>query len=247
MNVPSSEPHAGRSGRGVGSGMLAARTRARTRFVLLALVLVLPFALADEIDASTPQDPVARLTVTPAGDQSFDLLTGETTLPDGGTIHDTETGLTLRAAWIAYVEGERIDAVDATAETEAGILTAPALRIDVPELSAVASEGVTFEREGITVRADAATLLFDPGLVRFEAPTAASLELQAVALLLDAASGDAVLIGPYRFQDGAFLLSDDREGSRLQLRPATTADGVPTYRAANEVDEDLWERLAPVR
>ena len=226
--------------------MLAAHARALMGFVLLVFLPLLPNALAQQID-EPPPDPVARLTVTPAGDQSFDLLTGETTLPDGGTIHDTESGLVLHADWIAYVEGERIDAVDATAETDAGVLSAPVLRIDVPELTAVASEGVTLDREGITVRADTATLLFGPGLVRFDAPTSASPELRAVALLLDAVSGDAVLIGPYRFQDGAFLLSDDRDGVRLQLRPTTTDDGVPTYRAANEVDEDLWERLAPVR
>ena len=213
---------------------------------LLALVLLLPLAVAEEADAPAA-DPVARLTVTPAGDQSFDLLTGETTLPDGGTIQDTETGLTVQAAWISYLEGERIDAEDATADTDAGRLVAPVLRIDVPALTAVASEGVTFARDGLEIVAASATLRFDPGLVRFDAPRSESPELRAEALLLDADSGDAVLIGPYRFQDGALLLSDDRDGARLQLRPTTTDAGLPTYRAANEVDEDLWERLAPVR
>ncbi|MEX2501610.1 MAG: hypothetical protein WD336_04480, partial [Trueperaceae bacterium] len=171
-----------------------------------------PNADADsEIDA--PAEPVARLTVTPDGDQSFDLLTGETTLPDGGTIQDTASGLTLHAAWIAFVEGETIDAREVTADTDTGRLTAATLHIDVPTLIATAEEGVTFTRDGLTVRAERARLHLGPGLVRFEAPSRESPELSGAALLLDADSGDAVLLGPYRFQDGPFLLSDDRDGA----------------------------------
>ncbi len=191
-------------------------------------------------------DAIARLTVVPHGDQSFDLLTGETTLPDGGVIVDTETGLRLDAGFVRYREGDYIEARDATAETAGGSLSAPALRIDVPTLVATAPEGVRYEREGLELIADAAELRFGSELVRFEHPTGESLDLEARALLLDIRTGDALLLGPYRFQDGPFVLTDDREDAALQLRPVTTDAGTPTYRAANEVDEDLWTRMAPL-
>jgi len=190
---------------------------------------------------------VARLTVVPYGEQRFDLLSGETTLPDGGTIVDTETGLRLEASFIRYLEGEYIEAQDARADTANGRLTAPTLSIDVPNLLAVAPAGVTFEREGLEVVAEGAELRFGPQLARFERPSGEQLGLEAVALLLDLVSGDALLLGPYRFQDGPFTLSDDREGSVLQLRPVVAEDGSASYRAANEVDEDLWARVEPLR
>lgn len=192
-------------------------------------------------------DAIARLTVVPHGDQSFDLLTGETTLPDGGVIVDTETGLRLDAAFVRYREGVFIEARNATAETADGSLAAPALRIDVPTLVATAPEGVRYVREGLELVAEAAELRFASELVRFERPSGASLDLEARALLLDIRTGDALLLGPYRFQNGPFVLTDDREDAALQLRPAVTDGGTPTYRAANEVDEDLWTRMAPVR
>jgi len=147
---------------------------------------------------------------------------------------------------VRYREGDYIEARDATALTAGGSLAAPALRIDVATLVATAPEGVRYEREGLELVADAAELRFGPELVRFEHPTGASLDLQARALLLDIRTGDALLLGPYRFQDGPFVLTDDREDAALQLRPATTDAGTPTYRAANEVDEDLWTRMAPL-
>lgn len=192
-------------------------------------------------------DAVARLSVVPHGQQAFDLMTGETTLPDGGVIVDTETGLRLDAAFVRYREGAYIEARDATAATVDGSLVAPELRIDVPTLVATAPAGVRYVREGLELVGDSAELRFGPELVRFERPTGASLDLEARALLLDLRTGDALLLGPYRFQDGPFVLTDDREDAALQLRPVTTDAGTPTYRAANEVDEDLWTRMAPLR
>ncbi|MDZ7707492.1 MAG: hypothetical protein U5J97_06275 [Trueperaceae bacterium] len=162
-------------------------------------------------------------------------------------ITDTETGLRLDAGFVRYREGAFIEARDATADTADGSLVAPELRIDVPTLIATAPAGVRYVRDGLELVAASAELRFGPELVRFEHPTGASLDLEARALLLDLRTGDALLLGPYRFQDGPFILSDDREDAVLQLRPVTTDAGTPTYRAANEVDEDLWTRMAPVR
>jgi len=223
--------------------------------VALLLALMAPgmtgTARAQDEPAADPStdptaDAIARLTVVPHGEQSFDLLTGETILADGGVIVDTETGLRLDAGFVRYREGDFIEARDATAETAGGSLAAPALRIDVATLVAAAPEGVRYVREGLELVADAAELRFGPELVRFEHPTGASLDLEARALLLDIRTGDALLLGPYRFQDGPFVLTDDRDDAALQLRPVTTDAGTPTYRAANEVDEDLWTRMAPL-
>lgn len=189
----------------------------------------------------------ARLTVIPTGEQAFDLMTGETTMPEGGTIIDRPTGLTLRAEHIVYVEDEYIHAEGATAETDAGLLTASRLEIDVPALIARAPDGVTLERPGLTVRAASAEYRFEDALVRFEEPRGVNTTLEAEALLLAVDSGDVLLLGPYQYQDGAFTLRDERADSALQLRPVTSADGDTGYRAANEVDPDLWSRVAPLR
>jgi hypothetical protein len=190
---------------------------------------------------------VARLTVVPSGEQRLDLSTGETVLPDGGTIVDAETGLELEAETIRYVDGAWIEAEGASAVTGGGVLTAPALRIDLDARTAVAPDGVRYRLDGLSVTAASALLRFDPDLVRFALPRAEDPVLEGRALLLDVRTGDAVLLGPYRFQDGPFTLRDEREDAVLQLRPVRTDAGVPTYRAANEVDEELWTRLAPLR
>jgi hypothetical protein len=216
--------------------------------LVAAVLLALPVLAQDRPAGSDPtEDAVARLTVVPSGEQSFDLLTGETTLPEGGTILDTGTGLRLDAAFIRYREGAYIDAQDARAATAGGDLVAPALTIDVPSLVALAPEGVRFQRDGLMVVATSAELRFGSELARFDAPAGDDPELSARALLLDLRSGDALLLGPYRFRDGPFTLSDEREDAALQLRPVTAEDGTPAYRAANQVDEDLWQRLAPIR
>ena len=190
---------------------------------------------------------VARLTVVPSGEQRLDLSTGETVLPDGGTIVDAETGLELEAETIRYVDGAWIEAEGASASTGGGVLTAPSLRIDLDGRSASAPQGVQYRLDGLSVTAASADLRLGPDLVRFDEPRAEDPALEGRALLLDVRTGDAVLLGPYRFQDGAFTLRDEREDAVLQLRPVRTDAGVPTYRAANEVDEDLWTRLAPLR
>lgn len=194
-----------------------------------------------------PAAPVARLTVIPEGEQRLDLSTGESVLPDGGTIVDAETGLELEAETIRYVEGAWIEAQRASAATGGGLLTAPVLRIDLDARTATAPEGVRYRLDGLSVTAASAVLRFGPDLVRFEAPRGEDPGFEGRALLLDVRTGDAVLLGPYRFQDGPFTLRDEREDAVLQLRPVRTDAGVPTYRAANEVDEDLWTRLAPLR
>jgi hypothetical protein len=218
--------------------------------VLAALALALGGLAGAQDDDETLADggaaPAARLTVIPDGEQRLDLATGETVLPRGGTIVDTETGLELEAATIRYVEGAYIEAERAVARVADGRLEAPTLRVDLGALTAVAPDGVRYDRDGLELVADAARLRFGPQLARFDAPRAEDPDLQARALLLDVRSGDAVLLGPYRFQDGPFTLRDDGEDAVLQLRPVTTDDGVPTYAAANEVDEALWSRLAPL-
>jgi hypothetical protein len=220
------------------------RRRCLWPLALLAALLLAGPALAQD---GAPGPSVARLTVVPAGEQRLDLATGETVLPDGGTIVDAETGLELEARSIRYVDGAYIEAEDAAARTAGGRLHAPALRIDLQALTAVAPEGVRYRRDGLELRAAAAELRLGPELARFDAPRGDDPVLEARALLLDVRSGDAVLLGPYRYTDGPLTLRDEREDAALQLRPATTAEGVPTYRAANEVDEELWSRLAPLR
>lgn len=202
----------------------------------------------------------ARLTVVPRGEQVFDIVTGETELPDGGTIVDRETGVELDADWIRYREGAFVEAEDAVAEGAFGRFHAEELHVDLAATELVATGGVTLEREGLEMTAVSLRFLAEKELVRLERAIGATPQFEAEAVLIDVRSGDALLLGPYRYAGGAFELEDERDGSRLQLdwnedRDAGGRrqgggggdDGLAArFDARSEVDPDLLERLAPL-
>lgn len=217
------------------SGVRHLRPVARAFLATLA-VLVLALAAA--------QAAVAELTVTAYGEQRFDLASGRTVLVDGGEVTDRASGVHLRAEWIAYVEGERLEARSATVDGPLGVLRAPVVEIDLVVGRVLASEGVTLERAGLVATAarlgyDATTgLAWLAGEVRASAPDAAAAEAW-----IDVHDGRLLLVGPYRFSDGLFTLEGGAD-ARLQLDPLP--DDLAGYDARTDVDAELSARVAEV-
>lgn len=205
--------------------------------LLLALLLGLGGALAQD----------ARLSVQPAGEQRFDITTGVTELPSGGTIQDQETGVALEASWIRYREGAFIEAEGAVAEGDFGRFEAPSLRIDLEAGTLEATDGVTLRREGLAVEAASLRYHAEEAAVRFEEARGSEPDFEARVLLLDVDTGDALLLGPYRYAGEPFEMSDDRSDARLQLLPQDDeAERTAVFDARSEVDPELLARLDPL-
>ncbi len=209
-----------------------------------ALVAVLVIVIMAVAAACAETAPFAALTVTPDGPQRYDITTGVTTLPQGGTVVDQDTGVTLKAASMQYVEGASIDAKDASVTGSFGRLTATSIHIDVPAGTLRASGDLQLVRDGLRLQADA--LRFDAGreVVDFTGPvTGASPAFRADRVLLDAKSGDVLLLGQYRFRQGALTLTSPTGGGRLELH-FHQIDGKPVYDAATEASPTLLARFS---
>ncbi len=229
--------------------------RARAALAAAATLALIAGGVAGGQGATSPSDAPssadavpasARLTVVPDGPQRLDLATLVTDLPEGGRIVDAATGLALDAERIRFREGEFVEADGVTAAFADVRFDAPRLEVDLEAGAAVAPDGVAYVGAGLEVSATSARIVFDPDLVRFDAPRARRPDLEARALLVDVASGAAWLVGPYRYAEGLLTLRDDREDAVLQIEPTTTEDGEATYRAANVVDDALRTRFAPL-
>ena len=188
--------------------------------------------------------PFAALTVTPDGPQRYDVTSGVTTLPQGGTVVDQDTGVTLKAASMTYVEGASIDATEASVTGSFGKLTAASIHIDVPAGTLEATGGLHLVRGGLTVQAG--TLAYDATreVVDIHGPVeGTSPDFHADRVLLDAKSGDVLLLGHYRFSEGALTLTSPTGGGRLELH-LHPVDGKPVYDAATEVSPALLARFS---
>lgn len=217
------------------------------RLPLVVLVgLLVPFACAQP-SPSEEGTGIARLEVIPAGVQTFDLVTGETVLPDGGTIRDRVTGLALQASAIRLQEGAYIEAENVTADRQGVTFEAPSLVVDLDRLVATMPAGVTFRGEGLDVQAARADIDFEAEVVRFDAPVAERPSFEARILLLDLVAGNAVLMGPYAYAEGIVTLRDEREEAMLQLTVVMQEDGTRTYRTSSVVDDALLARFDTVR
>ncbi|MEJ2290245.1 MAG: hypothetical protein P8Y13_13925 [Deinococcales bacterium] len=209
---------------------------------LLASVLLLLVAAGPAWAAAAP---FAALTITPNGPQSYDITTGVTTLPKGGTVIDQDTGVTLHATSMRYVEGKSIEAKDASVSGSFGQLTASTIQIDIPAGTLTASGDLKLTRDALALQA--ASLRYDAAreVVDFGGPvTGSAPDFQSDRVLLDAKSGDVLLVGHYRFSDGVLTLTSPPDGGRLELH-LHQVDGKPVYDAATEVSPALLARFAP--
>lgn len=189
--------------------------------------------------------PFAALTVTPNGPQRYDITTGVTTLPKGGTVVDQDTGVRLKATYIKYVEGSYIDATGASVSGTFGHLTAKVIHIDVAAGALTASGALELRRNGLTLKA--AKLRYDAGrqVVDFTGPvTGTSPDFEADRVLLDAKTGDVLLVGHYSYTDGILSLKSPEAGGKLELH-FHEVNGKPVYDAATQVSPALLARFSP--
>lgn len=194
--------------------------------------------------AADGQEAFSGLTVIAFGEQEFDIVTGITTLPEGGQVVDREHGVTLTAESMRYREGDFVEAETVEVSGRFGTARSDRVSIDLATAVVEASGNVRFEREELRLLAASLRYDVDAAIVEFEGPvTGEGVELEAAAMLLDADSGSVLLIGPYRYQDELFELSSEREGALLSLTPAEDESGRMV--ASSRVDPELIDRLGP--
>lgn len=194
--------------------------------------------------AATAAAPFAALTVTPRGAQEYDISTGVTTLPDGGSIIDEDTGVSLAAKQITYLDGSYIEARGASVSGAFGRLTAATLHIDVKTGVLTASGDLSLARDALTLKAGKLTYYATRRVADFSGTvTGTSPAFRADRLLLDALSGNVLLLGDYRYAGAAFTLRAPEGGGRLELT-LHQVDGVPVYDAATDVSPGLLARFA---
>lgn len=190
--------------------------------------------------------PFAALTVTPAGTQQYDMTTGITTLPDGGSIVDQDTGVALEAQRIVYLAGVYVEAWGVRVAGTFGEVDAEELRIDLVAGVLTATGGLSLTREALTVNAAELTYHAAGQVAVFAGGvTGSNPRFQSERVLLDVASGDVLLDGEYTFEGGVFALQSPEGGGVLALRLVVKEAGEAAYDAATEPAPELLERFAP--
>ena len=210
----------------------------------LALILAAPGGGALQGVRAQPASAFAELAVTAYGAQRFDVATGFTELPDGGEVVDQGSGVRLRAPWLRYAEGERLEATDALVHGPFGEVFAPALTLDLALRRLDADGGVSLTTPSGTVLARA--LRFDAGegwiLARDDVRSDTPL-LEAAGIWYEVDGGRLLLLPPYAYVDGPITMRADADGAPLQLTPAVADDGtVNGYDATTDLDDELRAR-----
>jgi len=223
-------------------------TRAWLLTLAIPMMLAMPARAQDGPSDSAAQvaaaAPFAALTVTPAGRQIYDITTGITTLPDGGSVIDQDTGVRLDATELSYVDGSYIEANGATVEGTFGRVQAASVRIDVAKGTLSVPGETSLTRDGLTITAAALQYDASAQVAEFTGPVVGDQpSFHATGLLLDARTGDVLLVGPYSYQAGPITLTSPTHGGRLQLT-FHDVDGRPVYDATTEVSKELLERFA---
>jgi hypothetical protein len=190
-------------------------------------------------------NPYAALVVTPHGEQIFDLATGVTTLPNGGEVAAREAGVVLTGQRLRFQQGVFVEAEGAKVAARAFTLSAPSIFLDIAQQSLSAGGGVVYQSPELTIRAE--SLLID--LAQEQAVLSGVLStgeprLEAATLLVAHNLGAALLVGPYRYQDGLLTLSSSEAGDLLELRWSTTAEDL-SFTASTDISAELLARYGP--
>ena len=209
----------------------------------LPLAILFALAVAWMPTAAAQADPFAGLTVVPFGEQTFDIATGRTTLSEGGEVIDRVTGVVLTAPFIVLQEGVFIEAQEVEVTGVFGTFQASNLLVDL-ESSVVRAEGnLRITIEATTVHGELLEYFATPGVLRMSGGVVGDNPgFEATSIIVDFSQGTALLVGPYVFEDGPFILRSNLEGSLLELT-SVDLDGVPTFDAATEVNPESLARL----
>ncbi|ADI14134.1 hypothetical protein [Truepera radiovictrix] len=198
----------------------------------------------------------AALSVRPYGAQDLDLATGITTLPDGGELSLRDLEVTLAGSFVRFLEGDFVEVAGATVTGAFGRLEAPALHFEVASQTLRAEGGVRFESapegdaEGtpesasestVTLAAETATVFLEQDVAVLEGEvTSSAPALSGARAFVDLAAPQALLVGPYTYQEGPVTLRG-AAGETLAL----SWDEAGAVSADTEVPPALLERFAP--
>lgn len=187
--------------------------------------------------------PFAALEVRSSGPQVIDITTGITTLPEGGSVVDKQTGVSFTAGHIAYLDGTFIEATGVLLEGAFGVLAADVVRIDITTSSLLAKGSLTLRREGLEVLANELRYFAEQEVAVFEGGvTGTEPKFEAERVLLDVRTGDVLLDGRYSFDGDLFTMTSPEQGGMLELRLVELGE-IVTYSAASEVSQSLLERF----
>lgn len=204
--------------------------------ILLWFILFCALPLAAAAPVGNPAD-FAALTIRPNGPEELDLTTGVTTLPQGGTVAYKAEGVTLSGTFIRYLEGQFIEVEEATVQGTFGTLTAPSLRFDVAAQRLEAAQGAHFEGEALRLGADKLSLNLTDDVATLSGNVSSqNPELTSQTALVDTTGSQALLLGPYSFQNGPVSLTGDA-GKRLALRWDDAGDVSAETRVPPEVQQ----------
>jgi hypothetical protein len=211
-----------------------------SRFILLLLSF---FVLIFEVAHA---QGVAALTVNPAGEQEYDIATGITTLPQGGTVIDRERELQLDARFIRYKDGEFIEATGGTSEGPFGLLQASELRLEVATDIITATGGISLTKDGLSLTADTLTLDLNSSIAVLAGDIKNSEPaFEAAAMVVKLGGGYGVLASPYNYQSAFAQLKQEAPGNQLQLRQIENEDGTFSYAVSSTLDEAVAAELTP--
>lgn len=188
----------------------------------------------------------AALTIHPFGAQRLDIVTGVTTLADGGEIIVADSGVALRAAFIEYLEGEFIETTEAEVSGRFGTLKAEALRIDLSQHLITAGQTLLITPDGLELRADQLELYLETNIALLSGEvTSSAPAFSAAELAVVLSEQRALLVSPYRYEDGLFVLQQQATGELLQLTQQNGGGQEAVFNATTTINEDLLTLLTP--
>lgn len=173
----------------------------------------------------------AGFDIKPKGNQDMDMVTGITTLPQGGTVTDGKNGLKIEAQYIEVKEGDFLKARGAKLTTEdGGVLTASNVDYQVKKNSLTATGKLNYQDANIKdLGADKVQvntrdkLVVASGGVQASAPA-----IKANMVLADYDHNVAVLYGNYTFQSGKQKLSNKSATGLLLVKFNSKGEGTAT-------------------
>ncbi len=207
---------------------------------LLTVLLTVGFTRAQsESFAALEIEPL------PGGEAVYDADTGYTTLSNGGVVRDRDSALTITGDFIRYQEETFVQVSGATAEGEFGSLETSELYFDRVADTIRGSQGASFNTENLTLSGEEFFIYLSENVALLQGEVAGtSPEFSSTALVVDVDLEEALLVGPYRYQDGAVTLSSDRAGDLLAFEWDSTEESVD-FQVRSVVPAQLRTRLEP--
>lgn len=175
--------------------------------------------------------------IKPKGNQDVDLVTGVTTLPQGGMVTDSKNGIKIDAQFIEMKEGDFLRAKTAKlTTTDGGVLTASNVEFSVKQNNLTATGKINYKDSNIKdLGADKVVvntkehIIVASGGVQADSPA-----IKANMVLADYEKNVAVLYGNYTFQSGKQKLSNKSSTGTLFVKFNAKGEATATTKPTAE-------------